>query len=230
MPENHPPDYDALRKSEEYFRHIFEQSEDGILIAEIESLRFVDANSRICAMLGYSREELLELSVMAIHPEKDLPMVIDTFQRQARGEIKYAGGLPCQRKDGSIFYAYINTMSLNFSGKKLNVGIFRDVTDQLQREAQLKMYSHAFHTSMDGMTITDLDGNITYSNEACHHTYGYEYGELAGKNVSVLTNKEMASTIIQAIMTEGNWEGELNVTKKRRISFCDPPLRIPDQK
>jgi PAS domain S-box-containing protein len=59
----------ALRASEERFRGIFEYAGTGIAIADLEG-RFQSCNPAYAAMLGYSQQELLELTCLAlIHPE-----------------------------------------------------------------------------------------------------------------------------------------------------------------
>ena len=73
-------------RSETTLRAMFDGAVDGILLADAETRRFVTANAAICRMLGYSRDELLELSVDDIHPPDDLPHVAAEFEKQLRGE------------------------------------------------------------------------------------------------------------------------------------------------
>lgn len=128
----------ALKESEERFRTIFENSSDGILIADFESKRFVASNSRICDMLGYDCEEILNLGVTDIHPQKELPGVLDKFAKQARGEILLAENLPVLRKDGSFFYADISSAPFFLFGNHCIIGIFRDITKRRNAEIALK--------------------------------------------------------------------------------------------
>ncbi|MBA4116891.1 MAG: PAS domain S-box protein, partial [Rubrobacter sp.] len=53
---------EALRESEERFRQLFEQSTNGLQVHD-ETGRIFDCNSEACRSLGYSREEMLTLSV-----------------------------------------------------------------------------------------------------------------------------------------------------------------------
>ncbi|MGA2915958.1 MAG: PAS domain S-box protein [Sedimentisphaerales bacterium] len=128
----------ALKDSEARLKTIFDDSLDGILLADIETRKFQMHNKMICKMLGYTEEEILRLSVNDIHPEKDLPHVIETFERQARGEIKLADSLPVKRKDGSVFYADVNTSPITLGGKKYLMGSFRDITEREQAEEELR--------------------------------------------------------------------------------------------
>lgn len=125
---------ETLAESEEKFRNLFDNATDGIMLADIETKKQYMANKNICKMLGYSPEEILNLSVMDLHPEKDLPWIIELFEKQARGESSLIENLPVKRKDGTVFYADINTSPLNIGGKLYNMGIFRDITDRRRNE------------------------------------------------------------------------------------------------
>jgi PAS domain S-box-containing protein len=129
---------EELRSSEERFRLIFDNASDGILLADLENRRLHMANKMICQMLGYSLEEIIKLEVMDIHPEEDLPYVIEQFEKQARHEIILSKDIPMKRKDGSIFYADVNSFIVPLKGKKYLAGIFRDTTERKQSEDALK--------------------------------------------------------------------------------------------
>ncbi|MHA2246864.1 MAG: PAS domain S-box protein [Candidatus Hodarchaeales archaeon] len=125
---------EALRESEQRFRTIFNNANDGILLADPESKKFYTGNDKMCRMLGFSHEELKKLGVMDIHPKEDRTYVIDQFEKQIRGEITLARDISVKRKDGSIFYADINSSPVLLSGKTYLLGIFRDITEQKRAE------------------------------------------------------------------------------------------------
>jgi PAS domain S-box-containing protein len=129
---------EALKESEIRFKAIFNESREGRLLAEIGTRRFFMCNPEICRMLGYTEEEMMRLRVDDIHPEKDLPFVIEQFERQAKGEIKLAAGLSVKRKDGSILYADVNTSPITLADKKYLMGSFRDITDSKKIQDQLQ--------------------------------------------------------------------------------------------
>ncbi|MFA6921812.1 MAG: PAS domain S-box protein, partial [Gallionella sp.] len=133
-----------LRVSEEKFRVIFEGTLDGVLLADAKSRRIATGNPAICRMLGYSPEELTRLGVADIHPQQDLPHVIEQFEGQLRGEIQLAADLPVKRKDGSVFYADIKSSSVNFGDKTYLVGVFRDITQRKENEAKIKRLNRIY--------------------------------------------------------------------------------------
>jgi two-component system, cell cycle sensor histidine kinase and response regulator CckA len=124
------------KRSEDTLRAVFESVMDGILVADVENQRFLVTNQGLCRMLGYSREEILNLGVKDIHPAEDLPHVQEQFQRQAEGGIGIAADMPVKRKNGSVFYADVNARLVELDGRACVVGVFRDITDRRKAEAR----------------------------------------------------------------------------------------------
>src|SRR4030042_2976493 len=129
---------EALRESEEKFKTIFDGSIDGILVADIENKKFLMGNKAICNMLGYSQDEIKNLSMMDIHPRADSPFIEKQFERMALGEAISNENIPVKRKDGGIFYVDIRATHITLSGKKYVVGSFRDISERKQAEEALK--------------------------------------------------------------------------------------------
>jgi PAS domain S-box-containing protein len=128
----------ALRQSHDELRAIYEGMADGMLIAEAASKRVVAANNAICRMLGYSRDELLTLSVMDLHPPDHLEYVLDVFRAQTEGRLTVAENIPVRRKDGSLFYADIACNLISYRGQWCNLGFFRDITERRKSEESLR--------------------------------------------------------------------------------------------
>jgi diguanylate cyclase (GGDEF)-like protein/PAS domain S-box-containing protein len=117
---------------------MFEQAADGMLLADVNTKKFLMGNEISSKMLGYSPDEIRQLGVMDIHPPEALPYVLEQFERQRKQEIALAPDLPVKRKDGSIFYADINAFPVIIEGKTYLIGVFRDITARRQAEQTLK--------------------------------------------------------------------------------------------
>jgi PAS domain S-box-containing protein len=129
---------EALRESEQRHKALFEGAAEGILVADIQTRRFLYANPAICRMLGYTAEELTQMSVENVHPADSLEHVLAEFEAQVKGEKTLAPGLPCLRKDGAIMYADINTAKISIGGRECNVGFFTDITERRKAELALQ--------------------------------------------------------------------------------------------
>ncbi|MBU6259281.1 MAG: PAS domain S-box protein [Burkholderiales bacterium] len=142
----------ALRRSETRARGIFEGARDGILLADTQSHRFVDANPAVCALLGYTKDELLARGVTDIHPGAELPRVLATFERQARGEIVIAEDIPVLRRDGSVFYADISVAAIQLDGRDCMAGFFRDITERRRADEELERHRHQLEAMVERRT------------------------------------------------------------------------------
>src|SRR4030067_2070974 len=131
-------DKNEIKKLSEIYKTVFDNAADGILIAVVESKKFHIGNKMICEMLGYSLEEIENMGIVDIHPEEDLPYVIEQFEKLSRKEIELAKDIPVKRKDGSIFYADIKSFSITLRGKTYLAGIFRATTERKHAEEIVK--------------------------------------------------------------------------------------------
>ena len=153
---------EALRESEEKYRLLFDTSLQGILVADIETRKFVFANKVICGMLGYTEEELRRLSVDDIHPKDSLGHVIDEFQAQARGDKTIAGEIPCLRKDGSVFYADVSASKTMIQGKACNLGFFMDVTEKRKSEEEKEKLQSQLMQAQKMESVGRLAGGVAH--------------------------------------------------------------------
>jgi len=209
----------SLAKEKE-FEVVFDSAADGIVIADLESKKFRRSNAAICRMLGYSKEEMKKLGVMDIHPKKDLPYVIDQFGRQAKGEFSMSCDLPVKRKDGSVFYADVNSATVKIAGKPYLMGFFRDVTERKEAEEKIKLFSDAIASAHDCFLLTGMKGNITYANESASITFGYTPEEFLKLNITDLdADHKVAKKVMQEMQVKGKWSGEVINIKKNKEKF-----------
>ena len=154
----------AQKESELKFQALFEKAHDGILLADVQSKKFTAANARMCKMLGYRSDELTKIGVEQIHPAEALSHVLEQFAKQSRGEIELATELPVQRKDGSIFFADVNSFPITLNGQAYLAGFFRDVTERKNSETHLqneKRFNDTLIESQPGIfCLLAPDGSI----------------------------------------------------------------------
>ena len=130
----------AFSESEARFRSFFENAADGFLVADVSTGQFSMANPALCQMTGYSHEDILKLSVPDIHPEEAVADVLDTFEKQAKGEVPLAHDIPVKAQNGSVIYCDINAIPIVRDGKKFVLGVFRNVTEKRVLSEQLEEF------------------------------------------------------------------------------------------
>ena len=169
---------EALRESEEKYRVLFEVSTHGILITDVGTGQFVDANLSVCQMLGYSKAELLQLGIADIHPRDSLDLVFSDIKLIEQGGKPVGHAIPCLRKDGTVLYADIVGSKTIVHGRRCNVGFFTDTTDRKLAEEALReseeRYRFLVEESNDIIWTFDLSSmTYTYFSNSVERILGY---------------------------------------------------------
>ncbi|MDD5502752.1 MAG: PAS domain S-box protein, partial [Candidatus Thermoplasmatota archaeon] len=178
---------EGLRDSEANFRAIFDRANDGILLADVETKKFYSGNITVCQILGYDLEEIKNLGVADIHPKENVPYIMEQFERQARKEIAVAKDIPVKRKDGSVFYADVNTSLVTLAGRTYLLGVFRDITEHRKAENALReseeKYKNIIENSFDVIIKIDEKEKISYASPSMKRMFGVTPSEITGKNI-----------------------------------------------
>lgn len=232
---------EELQSSEERFRTIFNGANEGILVADIKTKKFIMANQAICRFLGYKKKELLKLSVMDIHPKKDLKNVISQFMRQARGELEVAENLPCLRKDRKIVYADIATRAVKINDRLYNVGFFRDVTERRKAEEQVRNLTNYLQLQIErmpiGLIVWNPEFRVKTWNPAAKRIFGFSKKEAMGKHpYDLIVPKKIQHSIgkIWSRLLKGDKTAHSvneNTTKSGKTILCmwsNTPLKEED--
>jgi PAS domain S-box-containing protein len=169
-------------------RILIEQSSDGIVIIDING-KVYEANRRFAEMLGYSFEEVLQLSVFDwefLLPREQLLEMLrtvdeagDHFETQHR------------RKDGTTYDVEISTNGATFAGRKLIFCVCRDIKERKRMEQALReseeKFSKAFMNSPEVIVISNIeDGTIFEANDTFLRLTGYTREEVTGKTTTEL--------------------------------------------
>src|SRR5580658_8237344 len=117
------------------FRTLLDQSTDSIRVIDLGSLRFLDVNERSCEELGYSREELLSMTVYDIDVNADRNLL-----ERVRQQLKETGFAMMEtvhrRKDGTTFPVEVNMRQARLD-REYGVSVSRDITVRKQAEERL---------------------------------------------------------------------------------------------
>ena len=115
---------------------LVENANDAILILQDGMIRF--HNQKTCDLLGYSREELMQVPfIQLVHPD-DREMVIDRHIRRLKGDrFSSTYSFRVILKSGTIGWGEVNAVQVQWEGKSSVLCCVRDVTRQKEAEKEL---------------------------------------------------------------------------------------------
>jgi two-component system, sensor histidine kinase and response regulator len=186
---------EELRHSEERFRGTFEQAAVGISHTAPDG-KLLRVNRKLCDILGYTREELLEMTVEeATHPE-DLEKDLEQAHQVLAGEIEtYSMEKRLFRKDGSIVWINLTVSPVQDPSGEPNyfIAVVEDITERKRAETVLEeseqRFKQLFNQSLDALLVHDTQGKIVDCNEEVCRSLGYSREELISLRIrDIATN------------------------------------------
>lgn len=131
---------EALRHSQEKFCNLFQHSNDGIILHDLEG-NIIDVNRKALEQFEYSKSELLSLTVQDLHPPGMSEKCENAFEKVSQDgfvnmEVFF------RKKSGEDFPAEVSASMFEIAGKKVIQGIVRDITERKMAEEQLERQAY----------------------------------------------------------------------------------------
>jgi PAS domain S-box-containing protein len=204
---------EALRESEDKYRTILESIEDGYFEVDIRG-NFTFFNDSMCKILGYPSDELIGMNNREYMDQENAKNLYQTFNTTyTTGEPTKGFDYEIIRKDGAKGYVGSSASLIkDAEGQPIGFrGIMRDVTARKQMEMELiqtkNFLQSILDSSIDGITTTDLQGNVIYASPRTKDILGCEQEATIGKKVYSLYGNGIEDA--KAIMKELREKGEL---------------------
>jgi PAS domain S-box-containing protein len=177
----------ALRKSEECFRKVFEESPMGMAITDSDN-RFVKVNNMLCRMLGYPEEELIALNYTDIIYTSDIKENVKDISKLCKRKIPYwKKEKRCIKKSGELIWVNMTASIIldAVDDTHLFLKMFEDITKRKKAEQAIigakEEWERTFDAITDPIMILDTEHRIVKANRAMADkmkTMPYETGSL----------------------------------------------------
>ncbi len=182
------------------FRALFDRSNDSLQVIDPTTGRFLDVNETACLELGYSREELLSLTVPDVDSTLDQSSFSESVERlRTSGGMLYEGYH--RRKDGSTFPVQVS-ISLVRLDREYAVAVVRDITAwkaSEQRLADAVRYNEAIMKASPIGIITYLaSGEVVAANAAAAHLLGGTVEQVEKLNFRHLESRRRSGLLAAA--------------------------------
>ena len=158
------------------FRTLLDQATDSIEVIDPANGRFLDGNRQSHESIGYTRNELLALTVPDIDPLVSKPVFQEHMQRlrEVDGPLRVESVRQC--KDGTTFPVEVVAQIIRHEREYL-VAVVRDITQRKQAEEHLRRTQFAMDQAVDAVYWIDPQARILYTNEAASAMLGYTADE-----------------------------------------------------
>jgi len=211
---------EELKKSEERYRQLAENAGEAILVVQDGMIRF--SNPKGAELSGYSIEELTyKPFVEFIYPD-DSAMVADRYLRRLKGDtLPQTYDFRVTRKDGAIRWAELNAVLISWDNRPAVLCFMSDITDRKKAAEELIIKDNALASSVNAVAMADMEGNLTYVNNAFLNWWGYkDKKQVLGKpSTGFWQVVDAAEEVQKAVQKEGGWTGELSAKRKDGTFF-----------
>jgi PAS domain S-box-containing protein len=178
-------------QSTQHLGAVLEKSLNEIYVFDAETLHFTLVNRRARRNLGYSMDELRELTPPDLKPEFTLESFQELLLPLRSGEKSH---IECttvhRRKDGSLYPVEVHLQRSSAAGSDAFVAVLLDLTERhAQQDAISASEARAeaiLNAAVDAIITINKCGVIESVNPATIRLFGYEESELLGQNVRIL--------------------------------------------
>jgi len=145
---------EALKESQERYKAFFDRSLCCVCVHDFEG-RFLDANKSALNLLGYTKKELLSLSLFSLIEEDQLSDAFKTFKEiKKTGSQKKHSEYKLRKKDGGCVWVETEASVIYREGKPYAIqGVGRDITARKRTEEDLQETKNRLHSLFEGIPV-----------------------------------------------------------------------------
>ena len=199
------------------FKTTLDMTQDCVFMFHPDSLQFFYVNQGATTQVGYSAEELMQMSPVDIKPDYDeagFREILAPMLAGARPTVSFE--TRHRHKDGrdldvEIFLQYVAPAD----EPPRFIAIVRDITQRKHTERQIQRLAAIVENAPDFIGISDVEGHALFLNEAGRSLVGIRdddhfHGTCVPDYFPLSDRDRVVNEIIPAVMTKGRWDGEIH--------------------
>jgi PAS domain S-box-containing protein len=171
-----------LTISEDKYRGLFENANEGIILLRNDQLQIADINREVEKATGYIKEELVQKEVFDLFPPEEMERARDYFKEVAEIGEGRTDALSFARKDGVSMEVDLSTKRIDLGDESFYQMIFRDLTEQRKLEKKIRQSKRNLEAIFDGirdrLSIQAPDYRILRVNRAVVKNYQTTFEKL----------------------------------------------------
>jgi len=176
----------TVPEAEALYRGLFNRMADAVFVIDAETLRFLDCNDHACQAYGYTREELLAMTPISLHPPEERELA----ERRLRQKVWAQHDYMHVTKDGRRLAVEIRTTDVRYDGREAHLSIVHDVTERKRAEDALQLQSayleQLIESAPEAIAVLDNRHNVLRVNREFTRMFGYAPAEIVGRSLELL--------------------------------------------
>ena len=193
---------EALRANQQLLNATFSQAGVGIFASSLDS-RYIEVNEKYCSMLGYSRDELIGMSIREVNCPEDIADVLANRARMMSGEWAHASHeRQVRRSDGTrIWVGHSTTLVRDENGEPHHfITVAEDISERKGAEERLANERTLLRAVVDAMPeriyVKDREGRFLLQNATNLRIRGIrDHDDIVGKSVYDIFPRELAERL-----------------------------------
>ncbi|MGA3108836.1 MAG: PAS domain S-box protein, partial [Candidatus Bathyarchaeia archaeon] len=195
---------EMLRESENRYRSLFDDVGDGIFIRDLQG-HFLEVNRVICETLGYSRDELLHMTVKEVDtPEYALLFEKHTEKIQQDGHLVFETAQVS--RNGKVRQTEVSSRLIRYKNQPTVLSVARDITERKRMSEAIdlaRQYAeNIVSTVRDPMVVLDSDLRIVSANRSFYENFKVNPAETEGKSLYEIGNRQWDNPELRRLLTE----------------------------
>ncbi|MGZ3836976.1 MAG: PAS domain S-box protein [Flavisolibacter sp.] len=147
---------EALKDSEQRFRHLFEFAPYPMWVYDIDTLNFLEVNQPAINHYGYSREEFLQKTIKDIRSFVDHQKLIADIKNRSN-KVQSSSEWRHQLRNGNLIDVEITSHLLHFRGRKACLVIAKDITEQKKAQAKIQELNGDLQNNINQLKISNQE-------------------------------------------------------------------------
>lgn len=203
----------ALQAAKDYAENLIGSSLDMIIAVDVHR-NIAEFNRAAEETFGYRKTDVVGKPADCLYADlSECAQVSTSLSKHGR----FIGEIANKRKNGEIFHSYVSASVMRDGDGEIlgQMGISRDITEQKRAEEALRWLEKAVETMDLGVTISDTQGKIVYTNPADASMHGYAVAELIGQDARIFAPPQRWKRMdLQQIQHMETWTREsVNIRK-----------------
>lgn len=124
----------ALEKERQKYSDLFDHNPLPQWVYDVETLKFLHVNEAAIMHYGYTREDFLRMSILAIRPKEDVSTLKKILNAVKQSKAATTSSVRHCKSNGDILYADVKGKDIDFNGRRARMVVVVDKTIEINAE------------------------------------------------------------------------------------------------